>query len=268
MKISVLIPSRGRPQLLQECVTSLHVRASGRHEITYAIGCDSDDHQTMAMSHVMRWAHGMPVAVHCAVRRPSLGQIANDLALAYPADIYCSLCDDIVAQTAGWDEAIAQTWRERPDGVWWWNNRTNATYAIVSEKWRAAAGRIFTDYFCFWWDDLWLLQVWKYASGEHILTANAWLDDRAPSTQRMRDLECWAKFYWSRGEERLAEARRIAAALGWPRITAPSRRELRPDPAFARRLTVIQDHQGEKAPPTPEYVRALRRVQTIMRQAA
>ncbi len=40
----------------------------------------------------------------------------------------------------------------------------------LSEKWRAAAaGEVFTSHFPFWWDDMWLLDVWLNSSGSPML---------------------------------------------------------------------------------------------------
>jgi hypothetical protein len=171
-------------------VRSMHRIASGKHEITYAVGCDSDDPKTIGMAWALR-VEGYPVRANCAVRPGSLGSVHNATAAAFPADVYCALCDDVEILTPEWDDKIFQAWSKRPDAVWWWRCASGMTCAIVSEKWRAAAGRIFTDYFPFWWDDMWLLQVWNYAAGQPILKVDAWLKDCGPQTQRMRDSRFW-----------------------------------------------------------------------------
>lgn len=263
MKISVLMPSRGRAWMLQQAILSLFARASGRIEIECVIGCDADDPRTDEMAYVMR-LRGLPVRAGVAVRSPSLGGIVNTLSLAAPADVYCALCDDILVLTENWDEKVAEAWRARDDGVWWWKNVEGATYAIVSEKWRRAAGRIMTDYFPSWWDDVWLYQLWLYASGERAMLVDAELQDRRPGTHRMRDLAKWTRFYWSREGERLKEARRIRAKLGWPAVRLKQQHRLMPNDDFMRRIGAIEEQQGDRAPPTPEYTQALARAELLM----
>lgn len=264
MRITVTIPSRGRAAMLQQAVASLCHRASGKHDLIVAIAADADDPQTVEAGHVMRYLRGLPVAVHCAVRQPSLGGLVNRLAEAHPADIYCSLGDDITVTSSNWDEAVADAWASRPDGVFWWKANTGSTFAIVSEKWRAAAGRIFTDYFPFWGDDIWLADVWRQASGLPLVGLyGATLDEQRPGTQRMRDLPLWTDFFWSRKGERTAEARRIAGRLGWPLVAQPLV-SLEPNPLFLSRLAEVEANQGDKEPPTPEYMRAKTRIINLM----
>lgn len=266
MRISVIIPSRGRPSLLARALGSLHVRASGKHEVAYIVGCDDDDPNTAALVEQIK-ARGLPVKAHCGPRSASLGGMVNVMAAANPADVYCSLCDDVAALTFGWDEIIHAAWLKRRDGVWWWRTK-DSHYAVVSQKWYAAAGRIFTDYFPFWWDDVWLIQVGKYVTGKPQQYIDAWLEDRAPATQRMRDLEFWTDFYWSRASERRAEGNRIRRALGRSAFRIEQHHEMHPNPDYTRRTGEIQAKQGERAPPTPEYLAAKARAEALMMKAA
>ena len=264
MKISVLIPSRGRPFKLKSMLDTIRRLESGKNDIAYVIGCDSDDPQTIAMAHMTK-LYDCRVSGRCFVRMASLGAMVNRLISENPADAYVCLVDDVEVLTPHWDEAIADAWEAKPDGVWWWRTLAvrPATYAVVSEKWRAAAGQVFTDYFPFWWDDMWLLQVWLMASDLPMLPIEAWLDDQAQSTQRMRDLRFWSDFYTHQKGKRQAQALRMAKALGWPK---PSLEDSRCDvnPSFYANADKIEANQGEKAPPTPEYLAALQRARTVM----
>jgi hypothetical protein len=244
----------------------MHRRASGKHQIVYAIGCDADDPQTVAAAYVL--ALGAPtVSICCMERLGSLGEVANRLAARHPADVYCSLCDDVEILTPHWDEQIARMMAKRPDGVWWWEmpkGRQVATYAIVSDRWYRAAGYIFTDYFPFWWDDVWLLQLWNMASGEKGAGVGAFLSDIALSTHRLRDLHFWTKFYQSKRPERIAEAARIAKALGWParEVNGQALGDVRE--GFWEEAPSIEKKQGDKGPPTREYLAARSRAEAMM----
>lgn len=266
MKISVLMPSRGRPWRLRETINGIRALESGKNDIAYVIGCDSDDPETVTIGHMMN-LYDCRVTARCMVRQPSLGGMVNRLIAENPADAYVCLPDDVQVLTPHWDEAIADAWEARPDGVWWWRTLAvrPATYAVVSEKWRAASpgGNIWTDLFAFWWDDMWLLQVWMFASGEPMLPIEAWLDDQPNATHRMRHLRFWSDFYtWNKGK-RQAQAIRMAKALGWP--PAPCD-DFRCDVSkeFYAQADKIEANQGDKGPPTVEYMAAYQRARTMM----
>jgi hypothetical protein len=246
------------------------------HDVKYVIGCDSDDPETIGMGRLLITPslRGGPIGMRIFERTSSLGEMVNQMALDVPADVYCSLCDDVLILTEGWDAKIAEAVEATPDGVFWWkcDEKRSATYAIVTEKWRAAAGKIFTDYFPFWWDDVWLLHVWMLASENTWLYVDAELEDRPYNTQRMRDLRFWSDFYVDRAEERLAEADRIREALGWGPRTIDARTFAAGACALSAEFLAdadnIEDRQGEKGPPSPEYLRAKARAASLMQKAA
>lgn len=282
MKITVIIPSRGRPEQLfatlrrMQKLQSVTEDGSPLHQVVYAIGVDADDTETKGMAKLLSGPslRGGPICGRVFERTSSLGEMVNRLALDVPADVYCSLCDDILVLTEGWDAKIAEAVEAKPDGVFWWktDEKRAATYAIVTEKWRQAAGRIFTDYFPFWWDDVWLLHVWLLASEDAWHYVDAELEDRPQNTQRMRDLRFWGEFYKGRHDERMAEAERIREALGWPRTLSPEKLRTFADavtalsPEFWADADNVEKRQGEKSPPTPEYVRAKARAEALMNE--
>lgn len=267
MKLNVLLPSRGRPQKLIQAVQMMHAKASNLHELGFVIGCDADDPDTIAATYTL--ALKIPrVAPFVTPRMPSLGGMANAMALRFPADAYASLADDLLIETLGWDHIIWNCWQQKPDGVWWWHTVSQAACPVVSEKWRAAAGGLYTDYFPFWWDDCWLMQLWMMASGEETLRGlPATLQDQANMTHRMRDLPFWTEFYASQKEARWQKAEEIAERLHWPK---PKRREVMGDvkPDFFGRIAGIEERQGDRSPPTPEYLLAKQRAASIMAVAA
>ena len=285
MRITVLIPSRGRPEQLfatlrrMQKFQSVDGAGAPAHQVVYMIGVDADDIETVGMGKLLVTPslRGGPICMRVFARTPSLGEMVNRMALDAPADVYCSLCDDVLVMTEGWDARIAEAVEAKPDGVFWWktDEKRAATYAIVTEKWRAASGRVFTDYFPYWWDDVWLLHVWIQASESSWLYVDAELEDRPHNTQRMRDLRFWADFYADRSAEREAEADRIRQALGWPRTLTPAsldtfvKAACALSPEFLADADNIEGRQGEKEPPTAEYMRAKARAESLMlRQAA
>jgi hypothetical protein len=261
VKIAVLIPSRGRPERLARMIGATHRKESGSNTVCYIVGSDLDDPETTKAAMDMRLA-GLPVVPAVAPRPASLSHIVNRLAEKYPADVYVPLGDDTIVLTEGWDAVIADAWREKPDGLWWWCCDNGATGAIVSEKWRAAAEGIFSEYFPFWYTDVWLIEVQRYAEGRVCDRLDIWFKDEAPGTHQMRDLKFWDDFFWNRREERKAEGSKIAERLGWPLVASLDGLDLEKNPDFCADFTEAQ--RGEQSPPTPQYLAALERARTLM----
>ena len=275
MKITAIIPSRGRSFQLLATIRTAQKLESGKHEVTYIVGCDSDDPETIGMCQLMKAgsAAGGQVTAHCFERTGSLGAMVNQMCRDVPGDVYCSMCDDMLIVTPGWDDKIAEAVGRAPDGVFWWktDEKRPATWAIVTDNWLKAAGQMFTEYFPFWWDDLWLLETWVMASEGPLLFIDAEAEDRPAKTMRMRDLQFWTDFYESQRPARIAAAKRIAAALGKPTtgITEKlSAAVLNLSPDFLRDIPKIEAGQGERSPPTPEYLAAKARAETLMKEAA
>ena len=269
MKITVCLPTRGRPDKLKKSVGALMALASGNHEITYAIGIDHDDPATIDACKTMNGVTG-----YVMKRRGSLGSIVNTLAEKFPADVHISFADDVEMKEPGWDQHIADAVTEYPDSVMWLMAKVwidgkivnENPYAVVPKAWRDAAGYIFTDHFPFWHDDGWLEQVWHYARGtRQLLRIDVEItDDNAGKTHRLHDYIFWRCFYFSPRTEqkRLDEAARIAKALGWPAVEYPEQYQVPPPPMFTDWQIEHRSAGGER---TPEYLQAFERAQRIYR---
>lgn len=272
MKLNILIPTRGRPYQLAAALYSLFFCASGKHEIQFCVACDEDDMPTQEALRALR--PKMPLFVRLGPRPETLGSVANDLAAHWPADAYAIWADDLMCVTYGWDEVVAQAVEEKPYGVFWWTPaRDEATYVpVVTEKWRAATGFVFTDHFPFWYDDIWLHELWIFATGEDPIALNARVVDKPRETQRMRDLHFWHEFYHGMRPLRVRQAREIAAKLGLgesaltpyivPRLDAASK-------VPAGFLEDIEEkNKAETTPPSDAYLRTKARAEKILKEAA
>lgn len=272
MRINVLIPSRGRPRQLAAALTSLDMTKSGEHEVWFCVACDDDDIGTKIF--LAKAQQEMRLRVRIGPRPDSLGSIATDLARQWPADAYAVFGDDMLCLTLDWDTAIAEAVEKIPHGVFWWKDGrgVQTLIPVVTEKWRAAAGRVFTDLFPFWYDDVWLYELWVMATDSDPIFLDINALDRPQATQRMRDLRWWNEFYHSMRGERVKEARDIAKALGLPEPQLGEytklfldKHSLQDDEEIA---DIMRRNKAESTPPDEAYNRTKERAVQMLRKAA
>ena len=269
MKISVLMASRGRAVQMVAALNSLRAQESGKHEVVYGVACDLDDQPTIGTCEILKAR--MPLCHHVLPRSPSLGGRINLLAENMPADVYVTICDDTLCMSQDWDENIAKAYALNDAGVWWWDMyyKEPALYAIVSEKWRVAAGGLYTDHFPYWFDDIWLLELWVLATESPFLYIEAKLADCPKATTRMRDLPFWHEFWHYTRPQRIKDAKAIAAKLG---LREPICADIlatvigRPVPEFVKNMERIEANQGDSGPASIEYIKAKSKAQEIMGQ--
>jgi hypothetical protein len=237
------------------------------------VACDDDDEPTKLALRELRQS-GLPVFVRVGPRPETLGSVANDLAAHWPADVYQVFGDDLMCITHGWDEILAQAVEKTPHGVFWMKSAKDQQSLVpaITEKWRAAAGEIFTEHFPYWFDDLWLTETWVMATGDAPIYLETLVVDRPSSTHRMRELEFWARFFYTMRQERLEQGRKIASALGFkePAISKPfaQRMDTYPPLSGEAATKIEASNKAETGEPSEQYLRVKARAEELMRKAA
>ena len=269
MKISVLIPSRGRVRQLAASLTALWMCESGENEVHYCVACDDDDQDTREFLHAARME--LPINARIGPRPDNLGGVANDLALHWPADVYQVFGDDLLCITYGWDRNLADAARKTPHGVFWMRSarKDESLVPAVTEKWRAAAGGIFTEHFPFWFDDLWLIELWVMATDADPIYVENVVVDKPVSTHRMRDLEFWARFFYSMRQNRVEHGREIARNLGFPSPKIGqefANRMNRYEPLSAAFSAKVElSNKAETGEPSEQYLMMKARAQELLK---
>lgn len=219
MKFAVLLVTRGNPHkaaAVMECARSL---SSGKHEIEFVIGCDSDD-PAQTYAYFRREYLGLRVSVE--ERVPGIGAVWNRCARLVDADVYCPFPDDSFIGVPCWDELIAVSMEAafpvKELGVLAWNDTANpgqCTLPIVTREWLALSGQLYDERFPFWFYDTCVDELWSFVTGRNIpIIPDLKLVARRGLTQRMRDLPFWWDFCVSTRRERLLKAAEIRATLG------------------------------------------------------
>lgn len=266
MKITIPMASRGRPQGLLSVLTALDALATGNHTITYVLLIDDDD--ALTAKYVHQWFHAglLPrmTYIRSADRSRTVAARINEACEAFPADVYCPLPDDGYPLAQHWD-GIFQGMREMPAFAWLEVNAPgDATFIAVSERWRAATGRILPDYFPFWFADTWIAEVHYLAFAKGIGIVNQMpMGGKRGVTRGMRDLEFWFRFFAAKRAERIEEAAKVAKAWGFT---------LREDEREAQLKTLAEGDAWQKdrisvyaqkyAPPDEEPSEAYKRAKT------
>ncbi len=112
VRISVLIPTRKRPQLLERMLESLVPTAEHPEALEVVVCIDDDDDETLALD-LDRWSVKRIVGP-----RQSMGKLNAICYARSTGDIVILGNDDIVVRTQGWDERIREAARRFPDSVY------------------------------------------------------------------------------------------------------------------------------------------------------
>jgi len=260
MKISVLCASRGNPSGLRTCMGALDALASGQNEIKYTIVCDEDDWETKAASVSLADSFIRP--------RGSLGGAWDYAAAKSPADVYALVTDRSLVVRPYWDVCIADAYKKDDRRVVWWTTNAGPVIPIVPEKWRQAAGQIYTDYFPFWFDDTWLQEVSAMVHGLpiYMVEAACFIHKKTPTTKRLRDLRFWMDFFIAKRPERTEHAKKIRESLGLPMPDIePVEKWFRSnDEMWALNWQKWEELMGDKSEPDETYIAAKKSAEEFM----
>lgn len=153
--ISILVPSRGRPENIRRLYESLETTTEGRWELL--VRRDHDD---------PKWGEyeTFPHLLYVTGERLLLSQLWNDLAVYALGDILMHGGDDITFATEGWDVQVREAMPDDGIAVVHGNDLSPnshkiSTHSFVSRKWVKTLGYICPPYFASDYNDLWLTEV-------------------------------------------------------------------------------------------------------------
>lgn len=157
--ISVLLPSRGRPDLLNEMLASLWATVAHKRFVEVLVYVDTDEIDSY-FSKIMH-----PVQLHFGPRR-LLSECWNELADLCGGEILMHAGDDLVFRTPGWDQQVRDAFAAVPDRIALVqgddlspNRDALATHGFVHRKWVDAVGHFLPPLFSCDWNDVWLTEV-------------------------------------------------------------------------------------------------------------
>lgn len=198
VNISVLIPTRKRPQLLSAVITAFDHLESGQNEISYFIGFDEDDTETveelkrMSISgDIFPTVYGQDVL--------TLGERWNILATeaAKTSAIFVCHPDDSLPLTQGWDCSIVKSAHQYP--IFAWNDFVNPGMVgnmAFTKEWLDRFGYLHAPYFPYWFSDTWAQEIYRFTTGKDVpIIPHLCCGGRRGDTTNMVDLDFWWGFF-------------------------------------------------------------------------
>lgn len=174
--ISLLLPTRQRPNELLELYDSAFGTAARPAEVEMVAVVDDDDRSYDALG-------GIPQLQLLSVPRTTLSDYWNIASRFAKGPVYGLLADDVRFRTQGWDEVVAEAFP--PDGIAhvfgddgtpYYPNHDYGTHGFIRQEWLDAAGTFTTPDFSKDYADSWLnvlgialgRQVWVPILMEHL----------------------------------------------------------------------------------------------------
>ena len=171
--ISVLIPSRGRPDWFNRMYTTLNNTATHPRQIEVVAWIDEDDPTKL----------DYPVSKHGHVQiryltgpRSLLSDNWNSCAYHANGNIFMHCGDDITFDTPGWDQMVRQEFARSDDKILFVygndlgpHGETFGTHGFLHRRWTETVGYFVPPLFSSDWNDVWLNDVAKMISRHRLL---------------------------------------------------------------------------------------------------
>lgn len=160
-KISLLLPTRGRPLLVQRFFQSLMAQTANPTEIEVVLYVDEDDVESHHLN-----CNGVGF-VRIIGPRLSMGAYNQTCLNRSSGDIVILMNDDVVIRTPGWDRAIAGLAAEVPDGIFLaYANDLHfgaklCTFPIISRKICQVVAKPYPEEYQSWFIDRHILDVFR-----------------------------------------------------------------------------------------------------------
>lgn len=225
MNIAIIIPSRGRPLSLKAVLVALHSLASGANRLSYTVLADKDDPDTAwyieDVREMLEGTKDAPTGNTLTIIQDENRLInvrENEIAPTLRADAYMPWADDLFPMAQNWDVIVQYAIEQANVPAFSWqeaNDPTNHTAIVISKVWYEATGRLFPDYFPFWFADTWMKEVFQFAFGAQMpIIEQLRFGGKRGATGNMHDLAFWFRVFAETRDERIEDARKVCKAMG------------------------------------------------------
>lgn len=267
MKVTVGIASRGRPLALTGVIMALDRLKSGKHDVQFVVGIDDDDDTLWTLKSLNE---ELPNVMTITAPRSTLASVWNRIAKNIcEGDVLTLLSDRAFCISPWWDDMLADAVEKHPDRVMWWSSPedSDCTMPVVSKKWIAAADYEWcSNLWPFWFSDTENREIDLLVSGKVPLKLAANYAGARSTTQSGRDFAFWFGVYSLLRPQRIARARKIAAAFGTEmRLPPPGYFEAW-DQEMQERSPDFEERFGDKRPPGEAYLTAKANAEQVVKE--
>ena len=171
MKISILTPTRNRPNNCERFIRSVYNTCWVRGDVELLFYVDSDDPALDIYLELQALCHTEFVGLHdvkFVVGEPmSVSKSWNILAEKCVGDIMIMGNDDLVYKTQGWDDVLEKRLIELNDPYYltWFNDGINSdrhcAFPVISREWYETLGYFSPGVFNFGYNDTWVYDIAK-----------------------------------------------------------------------------------------------------------
>ena len=167
MNISLLCPTRIRPEAMEEFWESAYKHATYKDKIQICFYMDDDDTASINKFHDLEQKYSRKQVKANVGPRIIMSDMWNKCWDVADADIGCLCADDFRVESDGWDEKIVEHFNNTPDKILWvCGNDCNAqqehlfgTFGFLHRRWIEAVGYFTPPYFSCDWCDTWINEV-------------------------------------------------------------------------------------------------------------
>lgn len=275
MKISILTPTRNRPNNCERFIKSIYSTCSERKNIELLFYIDNDDPalETYRSLHTHCQEEYKDFAtVKFVVGEPiSVSKSWNEIAELSTGDVMIMGNDDLIYRTDGWDNILEKELEKFRNGefeddifVAWFDDKINwdrhCAFPIVSRTWYDLLGKFTPGVFNFGYNDTWIFEVGKMLGRLHFIPSvvvehlhfskGAPMDDTYARnrTQEKGNLYARDKVLFEKTRQGRQKDRDVLHKhMQITSMTKLEAKEINPDLEFSHRLMVVSELKKEWA---------------------
>ena len=161
-KISILVPTRERPDRFKTMLDSLFNTVKNKDDVEILFCVDMDD------TEITKYAPFKSDKVHMYVMEPQvISKSWNIIAKEAKGDILVMGNDDQVYVTPNWDAVLLREAAKYPDKIYclWFNDNINGAkhcaFPMISRRWYETLGYFVPELFLFHYNDTWVYDIAK-----------------------------------------------------------------------------------------------------------
>ena len=210
------MPTRGRHEMANLAIRSLFEKCSKHENFKIYILCDRDDEANS--DKLKKAAKDLPNLIYYENQHTkTMGEMVNELQdkAHVECDIFIPFPDDYEIVTQNWDLVILEkfAFHKKLPACCYFNDSivpaSQATFTVLNKSWVETVGRYVTNYFPFWFDDVWIDEVAQMAGLKERINISVNCLSGKGKTPRMKNLPFWNSFFRNTIQERLADADKL-----------------------------------------------------------